>query len=253
MHGANNLLHKSPKMKMTGGGFYEAAKGKNFPPHSHRGWELVYYQSGFITCVHADETFRGEPGLLWLTPPGVTHGELAVTAYRNIYFQLLAPPTSPWPRYVLDDERQNLRRLCTELVLEHSFAGDSHLVLMLLEELFARIARAAQRKEQRPSFEVVRRAEVVMASSLNLRPKIHQIARDVDVSVSGLRSAFQQERGKSPLRVLQEMRRERAISLLQNTTYKLHVLAELCGYDSPSHLSRDVKNASGRSPGRFRR
>src|SRR3954462_1332026 len=107
MHPTSKLLHKTPEYHLTGGGFYEAPKGHDFPLHQHRGMELVYYESGSVTCIHGGERFPAEPGLLWLTPPAVLHGELARTDYRNIFFEIAAPPSISWPRSVLDDERHN--------------------------------------------------------------------------------------------------------------------------------------------------
>jgi len=246
------VLHKSPDIQYGGGGFYKAPAGKDCPLHRHKEWELVYYRSGSITCVHGDETFDAEPGLLWLTPPGVYHRELARTAYQNTYLTILAPKTRAWPRTVLDDERQNLGRLCAELVIEGARQEMAPLAKLLLEELFMRIEQSASRQKADPTTQVVRRAEVLIASTLDHRLKIYEIAEKLGISVSGLRAAFQTVKGQSPLTVLREIRCRRTISLLHNSTHTLEALAELCGYDSASHLSWEIKRFTGKSPGKLR-
>jgi AraC-like DNA-binding protein len=253
MHRPRTVLHKSPAFEFVGGGFHEAPAGKDFPLHYHpHGWEAVYYRSGFITCVHGDDSFTSEPGLLWLTPPGVEHAELAHTAYSNTFFEFRAPASASFPRTVLDDERQNLGRLCAEIVIERTDREISPLADLLLQELFLRIERLADRQQTHATTQVVRRAEVLIASSLNHRPKIQDIAEKSGVSVSGLRAAFQTVRGKSPLTVLREIRCQRTISMLHNSTQTLEALSELCGYDSASHLSREIKRSTGKSPGKIR-
>jgi len=253
MHPPRTVLHKSPGFEYVGGGFHEAPKGQDFPLHYHPlGWEAVYYRAGFITCVHGNDSFTSEPGLLWLTPPGVEHAELARTAYKSIYFEFRAPPSMPWPRTILDDDRQNLGRLCAEIVIERAAREASPLSELLLQELFMRVERLADRQKTDAATQVVRRAEVLITSSLNHRPKIQDIAEKSGVSVSGLRAAFQAVRGKSPLTVLREIRCQRTVSMLHNSTQTLEALAELCGYDSASHLSREIKRSTGKSPGKIR-
>ena len=98
----------------------------------------------------------------------------------------------------------------------------------------------------------MRRAEVLIVGSLDQRLKIYEIAEKIGVSVSGLRAAFQTVRGRSPLTILREIRCQRTVALLHNSTHTLEALAELCGYDSASHLSWEIKRFTGKAPGKLR-
>lgn len=138
-------MHKSPEFgpEMLWGGFYQAARGQDFPLHRHAQWELVYYLEGEIECVQEKRHFAGKPGLLWLTPPDTAHAEIAHTAYRNIYFSVRAPRRTGWPATVMDDEDRNLERLCRALVQEarKEKEGDRILMRLMLQELLRRVVR----------------------------------------------------------------------------------------------------------------
>jgi AraC family transcriptional regulator len=96
--------------------------------------------------------------------------------------------------------------------------------------------------------EVERRIEEGYAKTIT----ISTIASDLGVSHSYLRAQFSQLRGRAPMAYLQTVRVQHALALIRSSDTCLEIIAELCGYDSASHLSRNVRHATGRSPGAFR-
>jgi len=250
-------LHKSPdaRVKLLQAGAYQAAKNTDYPPHHHSHWELVYYRSGTIGCVMNGRSHPGHVGLVWLTPPGVTHSERAVTSYSNYYIALELKHAETWPAFMDDDTDRSLGRVCQQIVVEWNRKSPqrARILALLTEQLACLMDRAASEKILSHPALTVTRAERVIEEKCGQPLAIHEVAKEVSASVSSLRSYFRNVRGYSPREYLQRARLEKAVSFLRTSTLKLEAIAELCGYDSASHLTRCVKKAAGQTPGQLRR
>lgn len=256
MHVSTQVLHKTPQahIQLVHAGAYEAPKSLHFPPHSHQIWEIIYYRSGHIECPVGNEKYESQPGMVLLTPPGVVHAEYAWTAYTNFYIQIDAPSDNPWPRMTLDDSERTLYHVCRSIVYEHGQrnTGREQMLASLTTQLDL-LLRRSQVHEQLPETEqLVRKVEQILAERFVGEVVIKEIARDVGVSPSHLRAQFVRLRGYTPMEHLQSLRAQRAMALLRNSDLTLEVIAGLCGYDSASHLSRQVKRVVGQRPGALR-
>jgi AraC-like DNA-binding protein len=249
-------LHKSPERMLCilGAGAYEAAKNVHFPPHRHSHWELVYYRSGMIDCVMQGARHRGYAGLTWLTPPEVTHAERALTAYSNYYIALDLKNAKGWPDFLDDDADRSLGRVCQQIVIEWNRKSRERkrMLELLGEQLGCLLNRASSEKLLSHPAQTVAQAERVIEERCGQPLTIREVAQAVHASVSTLRSYFQKVRSCSPRDHLQRVRLNRAIGFLRTSTLKLEAIAELCGYDSASHLTRCVKKFTGETPGRIR-
>jgi AraC-like DNA-binding protein len=247
-------------LTLCAAGAYQAPRGRDFPRHAHDTWELVYYRDGNILCPLGDAVYEGLPGVLLLTPPHTPHAEVARTAYSNYFLVVDAPADAPWPLRCYDDADGSLERVCAALVREWSTPADEApadrdaLVALLLAELDLRLRRARAQADLLPAEALVRRAERLIAERATARPapKIGDIAREVGVAPSTLRALFAERRGGTPRAHLRRSRLRHALALLRGSTLTLDAVAGLCGYDSASHLSRDVKRETGESPGALR-
>jgi len=249
-------LHQSPdwKLRILSGGTHEAGKGVHFPPHYHSHWELVYYRSGSVGCVMEGRMRRGYPGLVWLTPPGITHAERALTAYANYFIALDLKNTNEWPPFLDDDADRSLGRVCQQIVIESNRATEEKpRMLELLGEQLGRLLNRVSRETvlSRPA-QTVAKAERLIEERCGQPLAIREVAQAVHTSASTLRGYFQAVRGCSPREHLQRIRLGRAIGFLRTSTLKLEAVAELCGYDSASHLTRCVKKSTGQTPGQIR-
>ncbi len=81
---------------------------------------------------------------------------------------------------------------------------------------------------------------------------IADVAREIGISPSGLRSLFSRHRAGTPMAYLQAIRVQHALGIIRNSNLSLEAVAHACGYDSASHLSRHVKRVTGQSPGTLR-
>jgi AraC-like DNA-binding protein len=255
MHESSICLHKSPESgwRFLCAAPYAAPAGRDFPPHTHTCWEWVYYRSGHIACNHGGERLDVGPGCLWITPPGVEHGEIALTAYANWWFFVEGPADAVFPRVVQDDVNSTLGRLLhlimDELSLRRANTEGSTLPF-LAEALLVAVRRAANEPTVPGARDLVREAEALWEDQPLLQ--VDAAARRLGVSGSGLRQAFATAGLGSPVARRTELRVRRALHLLRSSTLKLDAIAAACGFHSASHLSRHIKAGSGRAPGQLR-
>ena len=254
MHPSRSKLHNSPESswRILDGGSYEAPKGRDFPLHSHTYWEWVYYRTGSIDCLHGGEVLSMHLGTLWITPPGVTHAEIAKTDYSNMHFEVEGPPDVKMPKVVQDDADgtigQLLRVILQELRGRHP--NNRKAVDLLTGALSLRIDRYLENPNPTATQRLVNQAEMCWEDHPLL--SVEEMAKRFGVSVSGFRKAFHEERGHSPVEFRMQLRTGRAVRLLRSSTLKLDAVAEMCGFYSASHLSRCIKAAEGCSPGALR-
>ncbi|MDR3707782.1 MAG: AraC family transcriptional regulator [Capsulimonadaceae bacterium] len=256
MHEAHKIVHKSPSelIEFCGGGSYSAAKGEDFPPHKHSVWELVYYRSGHIRCPVGITQYAGVPGLLLITPPQTVHAEIASTAYSNYFVQLIAHFDPGWPVAVHDDPSLGLQPLfaaiARELTGNHPYRPD--LLALLGAQLNLILRRARLQTTATPAEALVMRAEAIMEERFRSSLRIADVAAEIGCSPSALRAYFATCRQSTPRAYLQDVRLRNAVAFLRNSSLTVQAVADQCGFDSASHLSRCIKKATGASPGRLR-
>jgi len=248
-------LHKTPRPAATilSAGDYAAAKGVDFPPHHHSHWELVYYRSGALECLMAGKPSPGYPGLVWLTPPGVTHAERATSAYACHFVALNLGRAKAWPVFMDDDADRSLGRVCQQIVIEMRRPDRGRMLALLAQQMALLLDRLSSNRADSRAEQFVARAERVIEERCSQPLAIGDVAVAVHCSPSALRGYFQSLRGCSPREHLQQVRLGKAIGFLRTSTLKLEAVAELCGYDSASHLTRCVKKAMGKTPGQVRK
>ncbi|MBA3947445.1 MAG: helix-turn-helix transcriptional regulator [Herpetosiphonaceae bacterium] len=250
------MLHKTlSSFQVMNAGTHEAALGMHLPVHQHASWEFVYYRAGKPECQLGNDVFVCEPGMLLTTPPRTMHAEWAWTPYSTYWIAIDAPETMPWLRMCMDDVDRTIGHTCTLIVREAGrHAPSSERMLELLgQQLDLLLDRAQEQHSLVPSERLVREAEQLIEERFATSLMIKDIAGEVGVSRSYLRSQFVQLRGHTPMDYLQMVRVRRSIGLLRNSTLTLETIAGMCGYNSASHLSRMVKRATGSSPGAVRR
>ena len=261
MHEALPQLHKTPsrqlpnaELRLLTASVHTAGQHQDFPAHRHEAWELILYCAGHIECVVAGKVFQTQPGMLLVIPPGTVHFDVALTAYRQFYVHVQSESAPAWLEVYRDDAERTLLTLFTALAREwrgHA-PGRTEMLWLLLRQLELLLVRKRCAPEPTAAELLVQAAERSLEERLGLSPSIKDIAAEVGVSPSTLRAHFARLRGLSPKAHLQQVRQRRALELVGSTSLSLSAIAELCGYDSASHLSRHIKRGTGRSPGTFR-
>jgi transcriptional regulator GlxA family with amidase domain len=124
---------------------------------------------------------------------------------------------------------------------------------LLAGQLDCLLSRVSSEKVLSRPAQAVARAERMIEESGGKPLAIRDVAAAVHASPSALRDYFRALRGCSPREHLQQVRVANAVRFLRTSTLKLEAVAELCGYDSASHLTRSVKKSTGLTPGQIRR
>jgi len=248
-------MHKSPshQWRVQSGGSCIAHKGEGGYLHAHTCWEWVYYCHGSIDCIHGSERLRMSPGTLWITPPGVTHAEIATEDYSNLHFEVLGPSEQEIPLLVQDDSEGTLGNLLRITLdeLRGQRPGFEKMIHLMSDAVALHIDRFITTPPPTRNQMLVRNAESLWGDRPQL--SVEEVSRSLGVSVSGLRQSFQSEMQCSPVERRMHLRADRAVRMLQTSTLKLEAVATLCGFHSASHLSRCIKAATGSSTGRLRR
>jgi len=82
---------------------------------------------------------------------------------------------------------------------------------------------------------------------------VESLADAVNMSRSAFAKHFQEAFFKSPMKLVNQVRLERASRMLRSSTLPVEHIARRCGFSSRSHFSRAFKKHTGLSPAEFRR
>ena len=258
MHQYLKKLHDPPDPFCLNMGTHRALLGEHYPPHWHDVWELVYIRTGRLVCQQGEQRQGLHSGMAILHPPGIIHADIAEAAYTTWFIMFRSSSCSAENRLHYDDDHHSLERLCHAIVTEwqSQHPQRDEMLAVLNQELQLRLNRSAdtpKRAEQDAAECAVLVAEQMMETSYRRRLTVAEMADQAHVSVASMHAHFARLRGYTPMEFLQAARLRHAIVLLHHSTLTLDAVADLCGYHSPSHLSRHVKSATGHSPGQLRR
>jgi AraC-like DNA-binding protein len=250
-------LHQAPEAgrpTFISIGSWSADRGQDAPPHRHAGWKITYYRTGRIDSIVDATTYEVLPGDVLVLRPNAMHAEIAHTAYSNYYLLLDAPPDQPWPASCEGDTAHDIGWLLARMLREASSKESDSLSMTpaLVQVLDLTLRRAVPGEHLSPMQAVVRSVERLYEENYSSGISIAVTARQVGVSPSSLRHYFASVRGTSPHEALQQVRLRKATALLRTSDLSLASIAERCGFNSASHLSRRVKAATGSSPGSLR-
>jgi AraC family transcriptional regulator of arabinose operon len=233
-------------------------------PRVQRDYQLVIMHSGGGRVVVGSQERELRPGFVQLFRPG--HPEHFKFAERH---QTHHSWCSIQPSFVPRDMRRQLDHSAPQVVLNDVFrhllaaaaalprtaeAGMEgeidNLGLCLFGE-YLRLAREAA--PQWEGEEPVRRAQRFMETHFGQPDCLAQATEAAGVSRNALIYKFRASLGLTPARHLWRLRVERGIALLGESGLTISEIAYQCGFKTPYHFSRLVKQAQGHSPRQVRR
>lgn len=256
MHESPEMLHHAPAspLRLLSVGVYSGPKAKKIPPNLHFFWQFMYYRSGHAECAVGNETLKIAPGTTLIIPPRTPYSENADTACEKVFLALEAPPQMKWRPVFVDTPEHDIGGIFDRLAREYydSRLQRSEMIGLLLLQLELLLRRQTGERKRSNSLRAVQRAERFIENNLATHPPLSDVAHAAGVAPSTLRAYFKEHRGHAPAEYLRRIRVRYALSLLRCSDLTLEAIAELSGYDSASHLSRHVKNATAMSPGAYR-
>ncbi len=240
------------------------------PSHKRVNWEFLAVVRGKI-APFTPTAQRPEPvaSTFWLFPPGLAHGwagepgkkcELIVIHFNSVptVTAELVAGRGPLSVALNAADRRFLRAAAGKLKRHYWHPireSEIHTERTLMDLCLLILRECAERRQPLHtghSLAKVVRAEKWLRDQLADNPAIGDAAREIGLSSSQLNRLFRQVRKRSPQQVLNQLKIERAMELLGNSTAKLHSVAAESGFSSASNLCRAFKGHKGHSPTMWR-
>lgn len=241
-------------------------KTSPFPLSKRDSWEILLINQGRIGMLLQDrpQPVYNDGPVVWVSPAGSYHGKISNENHCHIYIiftdkvpLLLEKFISNHGSYMFpmsdkdvedfklfyhqgkttNDQNDALLSIKEDLMLQK-------LSLMLLEKV---------PKSQLPRITKTRHQSVSEGlhwyeENLDKSPSIENIASYLGYSISHFRKIVNEEYGKSPIELTNEIQMERAQYFLRATNMSIEDVSRNCGYKSSSAFSRFFKMKLGVSP-----
>lgn len=164
----------------------------------------------------------GEP---WLVTPITSRARLVADQIQNCPFQGLARTLSMESR-------------CLDLLVEMITSLDQN-------------GSNTQRKLSRQEVERIHAAAEILRRSITEPPSLSELARQVSLSESKLKTGFHQTFGTTAFGYLREQRMEKARQMLVTGEHSILDAAHIVGISNPSHFASLFKQQFGVNPKQF--
>ena len=100
----------------------------------------------------------------------------------------------------------------------------------------------------RPIDHKIQQAQEILTRGYHERLNVERLARELNISYSSFRQAFKAQTGVSPKQYQLQIRLHKARDFLANTPKSVGEIAEILGFASAFHLSKQFKESSGVAP-----
>jgi AraC-like DNA-binding protein len=239
-------------------------------PHQHDYYEICLVLSGQGAYRHGGQTFRLEPGTVFVAIPGVIH---EITSFEtrdlhlyfvNVIIRDLDPVTESVEGRLISGflhdplvARNGFDCLAGyPAIIEGARPNDWNLRLQSLKifalELMGALCRAHSPEAQRETPGDIALILQLIEDNLAEPLRVSEIAKQLSVSERTLRRRFHDWFGTSILEEINHRRMWRAAHRLM-MGFPAGEVAEYCGISDPAQFSRSFKKAMGMPPKEFQK
>lgn len=169
-------------------------------------------------------------------------------------------------RYICTENRccilrsePTIAHIFSELYTAHSVPDTGYLRLKVLELLHI-LSRLKDRDDVQQTdyfnqhqVECARRAAKLLTQKLTVHQTIEQLAQDVGLSATALKTCFKSVYGSSVYAYQKEYRLQLAQKLLTETDSTIAEIAHQIGYENPNKFSSAFRQALGMTPTQYRK
>jgi AraC-like DNA-binding protein len=244
--------------------------GATFGPRKLHSWLLVWVRTGTVRFTVDGSVHHGEPGTVFLLPPGVVDNhdwsERERTAHSFIHFDFRLPAKGwprarDWPLVRSFPESHPLLVLFDYVAsLPRTARPDCLAVILPMIELLVRMHVGADRihyPSESPllpdlparTLGIIHR-HVEESASTPLR--LAELAARLHVSGAHLCRVLRRALGVGPMQCVQLMRLDKVVRLLERTELPVKEVAARTGFANAYHLSARFRRAFGMSPTQYR-
>lgn len=252
-------------------GFYKNAV--DFPKHQHMSCEINFVRSGTIEIESGECRIVVTDNMICFVPSCVEHK----TSVKSAVYERTLIFINPWilsRKFYSDDIYGFIMGMSCKLPI--AIAADDRC-LSLIDEISRESANSTGLSDDIISADISRLiAEIIRKSNLggfspdsankvvsdvqiyiqeNFRQplKISEIADRFYISKFYLTHIFKEQTGMSPRQFLTFTRISRAYRLLHSKEISVSQISDLCGFASPSDMSKKFRAQYGMSPTEFRK
>jgi AraC-like DNA-binding protein len=233
--------------------------------HAHSDFEIGIVGMGHRQVRCRGRTYHATGGAVVVFAPGEIHSGAPLDEFGSTYQSFLVSRETlaeafgagvePWfDSPVIHDESLAARLSAVHAALEMG-GWDSGRERELHEGLAAftrQYGIAGNQREPRPEHDGVRQVRTHLETFYGSRIKLEPLAASVGLSVFQLIRLFRQATGLPPYAYLEQIRIDRAVSMLREGV-PVSEVAFRTGFSDQSHLTRFFKRLTGVPPGRYRR
>jgi AraC family transcriptional regulator, arabinose operon regulatory protein len=268
-----SITHNTPHhtvLRLITGHFRETSGYRTYRENGVDDWLLIHTVRGRGRFGYGTGEVIANPGDWMLLRPGAMHDYGVEPELRR--WELLWAHFQPreewrawlnWPVVQSGLMRLSLggepvagaiaeRFFETHRLRESALRHRDDLAMNALEEVILRCNEFNPLAAQNRGDERVEKARHFMARSLELRITLSDIAAEVGLSNSRLSHLFKEKTGQTPLGYLETVRMQRAVELLQRTSFSVKQIAGAVGFESAFYFSLRFKAWTRLSPTAFR-
>jgi AraC-like DNA-binding protein len=254
----------APPLSYVYGSHHTVSREVCCRPHSHRSIEIVYHPSGRgVTRFDTKRafTFRERGAVIYA--PHEMHDQEMSSDGEDMCIHLAVPENAKRlpvaglhiPRVddpILIEEIRALSQRSAQLnpgeQAVYSFRATAVLLALVRQACTHDDRTKASAAEQR-----VLQAEQYVREHFPVIASVSEVAGHIGISPDFLRHTFKKWRKKSLVRYLNEVRIDRAKTLLVHSKLSLKQIAPLCGFNDEYYLSTVFRNLTGTVPGLYRK
>ena len=258
-----NKQKKAAPLRFVTGMRHKLSDGVSCKVHSHSAFEIIYHPTGRgLARGRRQRTTPFLDGSVIIHPPEEPHDQVMEGGGEDFCVLIAAPKTGRAPKTFLHLPRITSSSALEEIHLlsrgEPRSSETEQAILnfratALLLDLIHLACTDRAHDEADPAEQHVLRAEQFIRESFASIGSLLDVARHVGVSQDHLRHVFKARRSKPLVRHLNEVRIERAKTLLRHSSLPLKQIAAMCGFKDEYYFSAVFSRLTRTSPGAHRR
>jgi AraC-like DNA-binding protein len=252
-----------PPLAYLSGVRHAVGKGVGCAMHSHHAFEIVYHPRGKgITRLGKDRSVAFDHGDVIVYAPDEMHDQVMEREGEDLCVTIAMPtgraklPQACFrvPRVEDSSVIEDIRLLSKGGIRLHP-TEQAIFNLRATSTLYALVHLACARNEESaengPQNHVLK-AENYIRNHFTKIKALPEIAHAIGISYDHLRHVFKTERKKSLVQYLNEVRMERAKTLLIHSRMPLKQVASMCGFKDEYYFSAVFNRSAQMPPGRYR-